>query len=78
MKFVIWRVSGKSVIDDKLPSKPEILRNGKFSTYIIEVNTLEELLSITEIDEIIIGCNDDKPSEDFPTHRIIIYDDYIE
>ena len=78
MKFRIWRVSGKSVIDDKLPSKPEILRNGKFSTYIIEVNTLEELLSITEIDEIIIGRNDYKPSEDFPTHRIIIYDDYIE
>lgn len=75
MKFRIWRVSRKSVIDDKLPSKPEILRNG---IYIIEVNTLEELLSITDIDEIIIGRNSNRPSEDFPTHRIIIYDDYIE
>lgn len=75
MKFRICRVSEKSVIDDKLPSKPEILRNG---IYIIEVNTLEELLSITDIDEIIIGRNSYRPSEDFPTHRIIIYDDYIE
>lgn len=78
MKFVIWRVSGKSVIDDKLPSKPEIHRNGKFSTYIIEINTLEELLSIIEIDDIIIERNPYRPSEDFPTHAIIIYDDYIE
>lgn len=78
MKFRICRVSEKSVIDDKLPSKPEILRNGKFSTYIIEVNTLEELLSITEIDDIIIGRNPYRPSDDFPTHTIAIYDDYIE
>ena len=78
MKFRIWRVSGKSVIDDKLPSKPEILRNGKFSTYIIEINTLEELLSITEIDDIIITRNPYRPYDDFPTHTIVIYDDYIE
>lgn len=78
MKFKICRVSSKSILDDRLPSKPERVQNGKFSSYVIEVNTLDELLRITDIDDIIIERNVYIPSVDFPTHTIVIYDDYIE
>ena len=78
MKFKICKASDKSVFDDRLPSKPERVQNGKFPAYVIEVNTLNELLHITDIDDIIIARNDYRPSEDFPTHTIVIYDDYIE
>lgn len=78
MKFKIYKASTKSIFDDRLPSKPERVQNEKFSAYVIEVNTLDELLRITDIDDIIIERNCYRPSEDFPTHTIVIYDDYIE
>ena len=78
MKFNIYRASSKSIFDDRLPSKPVLVQNGKFSTYVIEVNTLDELLHLTDIDDIIIERNYYRPSEGFPTHTIVIYDDYIE
>lgn len=74
MKFDIYRTS--SCLGSEKPCegavKDEARSNNYFTTYTIEINSLEELIALKEeVGDIIIADNDDN-------QVIEIYDDYRE